>query len=387
MAVLLVVLTLSVAQRISAAIELAYYRASSTDVSVLLEWATAREVNLDGFEILCKRAIEMDTEYHPIGSRIAQGGPETPATYSFNVTTGLTYGEAYCFRLREVTNDDTPGEEFDVCGYGPGVTPTAGDAVPADASLTLTPTAIIVENTAGVAGPTFTPTAISGQSPLLTPAAGTVVTSSVALTVTPTVTVVPGQSESPLPTPQAVDPNAGIAGNPAESVVPTLTPTLAPTATPTVTPTATITPTATVTPTPTETQPSSPLAVVPAGDGAPPIEPETDPATLEPAVNALPATPTPIYLVVTATPTPNTAAAVIQPTFTPWPTATAALATFDFAGLLVPSTQNMMVMLLCLIFLSASGLGVLGLITSVLYMRSQTRRTQLPGPIYGRRRY
>ena len=59
MAVLLVVLTLSVAQRISAAIELAYYRASSTDVSVLLEWATAREVNLDGFEIQ-RRLRRMD---------------------------------------------------------------------------------------------------------------------------------------------------------------------------------------------------------------------------------------------------------------------------------------------------------------------------------------
>ena len=71
---------------------------------------------------------------------------------------------------------------------------------------------------------------------------------------------------------------------------------------------------------------------------------------------------------------------MVQPTFTPWPTATPA-PTFSFASLLVPSTQNMMVLLLCLIFLSASGLGVLGLITSVLYMRSQARRSQPPGPI------
>jgi hypothetical protein len=48
----------------------------------------------------------------------------------------------------------------------------------------------------------------------------------------------------------------------------------------------------------------------------------------------------------------------------------------------------MMVMLLCLIFMSASGLGALGLITSVLYMRAQSRRNQLPGPgPYDRRRY
>jgi hypothetical protein len=57
------------------------------------------------------------------------------------------------------------------------------------------------------------------------------------------------------------------------------------------------------------------------------------------------------------------------------------------SSLLVPNTQNLMVGLLCLIFLSASGLGALGLVTSVLYMRSQTRRDRLPGPIYERRRY
>jgi hypothetical protein len=27
-------------------------------------------------------------------------------------------GERYCFRLREVTSDDTPGESFDLCGFG-----------------------------------------------------------------------------------------------------------------------------------------------------------------------------------------------------------------------------------------------------------------------------
>jgi hypothetical protein len=77
---------------------------------------------------------------------------------------------------------------------------------------------------------------------------------------------------------------------------------------------------------------------------------------------------------------------VVAPTFTPWPTAVPT-AEFAFGNLFVPSTQNLMVGLLCLIFLSASGLGALGLVTSVLYMRSQTRRDRLPGPIYERRRY
>jgi hypothetical protein len=100
------------------------------------------------------------------------------------------------------------------------------------------------------------------------------------------------------------------------------------------------------------------------------------------------ATATPLYVVVTATPTPLAAAAgaVVAPTFTPWPTAVPTTA-FAFSNLLVPNTQNLMVGLLCLIFMSASGLGALGLVTSVLYMRSQTRRDRLPGPLYERRRY
>jgi hypothetical protein len=97
-------------------------------------------------------------------------------------------------------------------------------------------------------------------------------------------------------------------------------------------------------------------------------------------------TPTPIYMVVTATPTPDALAAAPVATFTPWPTATSP-APFQLTSLLAPSTQNLMVMLLCLIFLSASGLGALGLVTSVIYMRSQATRDRLPGPVYGRRRF
>jgi hypothetical protein len=78
--------------------------------------------------------------------------------------------------------------------------------------------------------------------------------------------------------------------------------------------------------------------------------------------------------------------AMVAPAFTPWPTAIPT-ASFGISNLLIPNTQNLMVGLLCLIFLSASGLGALGLVTSVLYMRSQTRRDRLPGPVYERRRY
>jgi hypothetical protein len=141
---------------------------------------------------------------------------------------------------------------------------------------------------------------------------------------------------------------------------------------PTVEPTATITQTTPVS----LSVSSNPVA------GVPPAAVPALPDNSAPPVNA---TATPIYIVVTATPTPLAALAV-APTFTPWPTAVPTQS-YGLGSLLVPNTQNLMVGLLCLIFLSASGLGALGLVTSVLYMRSQTRREQLPGPIYERRRY
>jgi hypothetical protein len=131
----------------------------------------------------------------------------------------------------------------------------------------------------------------------------------------------------------------------------------------------------------TEEQSSSSSVVVDPGASALPVVPDAS-AGLAMAE----ATPTPLYVVVTATPTPLDALAVLPPTLTPWPTVVPTTS-FSLDSLLVPNTQNLMVGLLCLIFLSASGLGALGLVTSVLYMRSQTRRDRLPGPTYERRRY
>ena len=37
----------------------------------------------------------------------------------------------------------------------------------------------------------------------------------------------------------------------------------------------------------------------------------------------------------------------------------------------LPNTQNLMMLLLCGVFSGASGLGILGLITTLLYMRSR----------------
>lgn len=395
-----VTLFASMAESAWAAIELAYYRAAATNNAIFLEWATVREYNVNGFEILCKRIGDPATAFHPIASRIAKGNANAGATYNFDVTSGLTPGERYCFRLREITTDGTPGEAFDLCGYGLGLMPEVTVqplTVDVNIPITLTPTVVTVQQVPGVdtaptVPPTVAPDATATQTfdpfatPTIDPFAVPTQPVSELATPTPTLPIDPNaeataqsQSVSPLPTPLGLDAD-GTAGQASTDAtvgdVPTETPTEFPTPTPTEMPTQEPTVTATLTNT-------MPVTVAQGVDvnGGLPILPDSSAA-----LAAAEATPTPLYVVVTATPTPLPAV-VVAPTFTPWPTAVPTQ-TFGLSNLLVPNTQNLMVGLLCLIFMSASGLGVLGLITSVLYMRSQTRmRDRLPGPVYERRRY
>jgi len=90
---------------------------------------------------------------------------------------------------------------------------------------------------------------------------------------------------------------------------------------------------------------------------------------LDPAV-----APAPAYIVLTATPTSEMVASL--PTFTPYPTEMPPSA-INLVGLRVPDTQNLMIMLLCGVFSGASGLGVLGLVSTLLYMRAR-RQNQTP---------
>lgn len=387
-----VTLFASMSESAWAAIQLAYYRAAATNNAIFLEWATVKEYNIKGFEILCKRVSDPETAFHPIGSRIAIGNANSGATYNFDVTSGLVPGEQYCFRLREITSDDTPGDAFDLCGYGLGITPpptvqVSAVTVSVSIPITLTPTVVAVQQVPGMEPPPTVPptpdlfaTAIPTIDPFATP------TQPVSELPTPIPTIEPpaqGQSISPLETPLAQDPNVNAAQAPQEETPIEMAPSELPTETATLTPTATEMPTME----PTATATLTTTTQITLGQGLDvnglPVQP--DPAALA----AADATPTPLYIVVTATPTPLPAL-VVAPTFTPWPTAVPTQ-TFGFSNLLVPNTQNLMVGLLCLIFLSASGLGVLGLVTSVLYMRSQTRRSmqndRLSGPVYERRRY
>ncbi|MFN2199768.1 MAG: hypothetical protein ACK2UO_01110 [Caldilineaceae bacterium] len=335
---------------VRAAIELMYFTAESTDTAVLLRWATVREIDVEGFLILCKRLGEPDSAYHWIGQRAATGGPDQGAEYSFDVTEGVYFGEQYCFRLEEVTTNDEPGEIRDICGYGPGVTPTpATDATALSVLGSITP--IVVTP---IPGQSPAPTLVTpGPTPTWTPIGQSPLDANQGPTVTPTST----QFGSPLGV-TTLDANA--AG-------------LSDTPTPTFVPTETATATPTIMPTSTATQPPSPLGAqadafgsVAPGNGPPsPVEPP------QPEAAAIQPTPTALYIVVTATPTAQ--ALAVAPTLTPLPTATVA-PDLGLFNVLEPSAQSMMVMMLCLIFLSATGLGTLGLVTAVLYFRSQSQQ-------------
>jgi len=138
-----------------AALEMVEFRVFSLSDRVRLEWETAQEYNLVGFQVYCKEEAETVAEYHPIGFPIAgRGNLEEGAVYSFEIPE-LKPGVSYCFRLQEITSDEEPGEVFEICGYGIRVTPTP----------TVTPTATDTETPT----PTVTPTETATETPTETP--------------------------------------------------------------------------------------------------------------------------------------------------------------------------------------------------------------------------
>ena len=356
-----------------AAVQLEYFIGLTTFDEVLLEWATVSEFNLSGFEVYCKTEAEPATAYHPIGTLVANGGPNQGWLYNFQVL-ALEPGESYCFRITEITTDGAPGESFDRCGYGLGVTPTPEPNPLAPAGITsnsplLSPT------------PTFTPVALAtaaGLSGVVAPdipgATPTPLTIQPAPT-TPT-PVVNSPFQSPLTTLDGSGPTDGqvlAAQNPLTQDVAPATPT--------------------------------PFAESPFAAPSPTFEPDID----EPGVggpdidaqdmdvltsNVVSPTPfggsatdsvengdmaldagaaNPLYLVVTATPTSDLQV-LLQPTFTPLPTTTPSPGTL-LADLTTVSTENLLLATFCFVFLGASGIGILGITSLGLYLRSRARPT------------
>lgn len=329
-------ISFSVARPTQAAVAVQYFEASANAYGVLLSWGTSSEQNVQSFDIFAKKAGEPDSAYYFIHSVTPKGSLSESADYSSWIEAHLlSAGQVYCFQVKEITTEPgLPGWSRDACGFGVSITPTP----------TPTQTAIIVEVTAtppyvmdtGLPTPTATPV---GFSVLPTPDTFATATA---------VAVAQAASADAIATQ-----NAAAAG---AFDAPTPTPTLDPAAL-----TATVDAFNSVQPSPTQ-----PITTV-VDAGAPGAG--VDVALLQP-------TPSPTSLYVIATAEPTLAPAALAPVFTPWPTATPAPA-LAMSGLLSPTAQNLTVMLLCFIFVSASGLGALGLITSVIYIRSQSRRREI----------
>ncbi|MCS6828066.1 MAG: hypothetical protein NZ553_15740, partial [Caldilinea sp.] len=137
-------------------------------------------------------------------------------------------------------------------------------------------------------------------------------------------------------------------------------------------------PLATPTFTPDPFAPPTPIVITPPagnprGDASSLVPNASDPALAMSAGNLsgqeqAPAEPLPAYIVVTAAPTePPVALAAL----TPLPTATPTPPVFQLVNAFTPTTQNVMILLLCLTFIGAGGIGILGLITSVMFMRAR----------------
>lgn len=340
-----------------AAVELSSYSVFVLPSGVVLEWQTASEYDLIGFEVWYKEERASQSAYTLLGKRIAQGGPRRGVTYRLDVTSFLKADTAYCFQLRELPVNGERGEILIRCGYGLGIS----------AQPTPTPT------------PLFTPT-----SPF-TPTNG--LTNTTPLTGTPGITdpfAIPTPTVDPFapPTPTVdpfatptpiVDPFAPPDPNQANVVFPTLTPTpvgFSPLPTPTFPfVTATVTTTAGALTVPVDPLAQTTLPTDGAAGGA--QAGVTAPLT---ATNPVPVAANPAYIVLTATPT--TAAATPAPTFTPYPTLASVAEGDTLLGVAVPDTQNLMIMLLCGVFSGASGLGILGLVSTLLYMRSRNAAQQ-----------
>ena len=375
-----------------AAIQLSYFYAVPNPSSVILQWGTTSEFNVAGFEVQCKLASEPDTAFHKIDFVPARGGPSTPAQYSFPILSGVDPGVAYCFRLLEITTDGTQGEAPTLCGYGPNVTPTPGVGV----IPTTDPNAAPPIATDAFGNPIVSPTPdpfISPVQPVATDAFGNPIPQPQATDAFGNLIPQPQATDafgnpipqpfatdafgSPLPQPVATD----AFGNPVSSAEVMFDEFGNPIqvdafGSPLVTPTPTIDPFA----------PPTPIIITP-----PPGDPRgNDTSVMQPAqpdpalaqaggseIASLPPTPTapPVaYIVVTAAPTEPPVA--LAAAMTPLPTITPTPPAYQLVNALAPTTQNLMIMLLCLTFTGASGIGILGLITSVMFMRSRSAQRE-----------
>ena len=347
----------------AAAVELSSYNVFVLPTGVVLEWQTASEYDLIGFEVWYKEESASQSAYTLLGKRIAQGGPRRGVAYRMDVTTFLKADTAYCFQLRELPVSGDRGEILIRCGYGLGIS----------AQPTPTPTPIFTPTSP------FTPTApLTGTQPVSDPFAVPTIdpfatpTPTIDPFATPTSTIDPFATPTPTTDPLAIPvvPNDANQGG---VVFPTFTPTpFGQSILPTPTPPFFTTPVTTTA----GLFDSAVTQPVPLTDGAAAGGQVALTAPLT-TTNPVQLAANPGYIVLTATPT--TPAATPAPTFTAFPTVARAVEGDRLLGITVPDTQNLMIMLLCGVFSGASGLGILGLVSTLLYMRSRHNAQQTRG--------
>ena len=410
------------AQPLLAAVEFNFFNVISSPAGVVLEWSTASEANVSGFDVLCKRSDEADTQFHSIGYVPAKGTLGTGALYTFPVTV-LEPGAPYCFRLAELTSDGTPGEVQDRCGYGisitptpqligvqpnlvpgatPGVTPTPGGAPAFDPfAATATAQALLFQTGVDPFAATATAQALLFQQGV-DPFAATATAQALLFQqgVDPFAATATAQA---LLIQSGVDPFAATAT--AQALLQPTVDGFAATATAQAlmgypSPTATLPPAESPTSYPSPQTNTGGASVASVGEPTATMMPPALAAAPTPMINGalalapdapqlrtdgVAAVPTPAFIVATASPTQ--AAAVFGPGMTPLPTVTPTAGFAQLVNLVEPTSQNLMVMLLCMTFTGATGLGVLGLITSIMFMRSRSSQREFYDRHSNRRRY
>ena len=404
-----------------AAVELSSYEVLVLPTAVVVEWQTVSEYDLIGFEVWYKAEAASQSAYKLLDKRIAQGSTQRGVIYRMDVTYALKPNTAYCFQLRELPINGERGEILNRCGYGLGIS----------AQPTPTPTPLFTPTNTVTPTIALTSTTFLTSTPLLTGTTG--ITSATILSTTTLLTSTqPFTQPLTLPLTTTVEPFPTSLGptttlptdtlpispsNPGETaglIFPTATPTpfnlsVLPTpltytqtlpATPIPTPIVPLSGTPTITTTalntgttmaagaftsPSVNAPTDLLSQTAALTGttisgsqsffesALPTPLSALPISVTPTTTLAAVAPNPPYIVLTATPT--TVALASAPTFTPYPTL-AVPAGDTLLGVQVPDTQNLMIMLLCGVFSGASGLGILGLVSTLLYMRARAANRQ-----------
>jgi hypothetical protein len=369
-------------QPLLAAVEFDYFSAISSPSGVVLEWNTRAESNVSGFDVLCRRDDEPETAFHSIGYVPAKGRQGAGALYTFEVTQ-LEPGVPYCFRLLELTTDGTAGEVQDLCGYGISMTPTPfGErpVLPPGATPAITPTP--------GGPPVFDPLAATATAQMLLiqqgadPFGATATAQALlvqqgfdqAATATAQALLQQSFDQAATATAQA------LLGYPS----PTSDASFPPTETPTNYPSPQVNTDGAAVAAAVEATPTMPQALAAAAPQAFSDAPGMTPEAPQLRTDGLAAAPTPAYIVATASPTLE--AVVFGPGMTPLPTVTPTAGLAQIINLVEPTSQNLMVMLLCMTFTGATGLGILGLITSVMFMRSRSSQREFYDRHSNRRR-